>query len=161
MPDRPYVRRSARVLLLDAADRLLLLCFYKHPHRPDLGYCWVTPGGGINDGEPLREAAARELHEEVGLAVAPAALGSVVAVTSGYADLGSVAGVFRDDYFFHRVTAHEVDASGQEDWERSQLTAHRWWTIAELASTTETVYPFGLVGLLTDLAAGRLPGEPV
>jgi hypothetical protein len=33
--------------------------------------------------------------------------------------------------------------------------------MAELATTTETVYPFELLDLLTDITAGRWPTTPV
>jgi len=113
------------------------------------------------DGEPLNEAAARELGEETGLAVLPQELGRRIAVSSGYAELGWAKGIFRDDYFLYRVASHDVDISGLEPYERSELAGHRWWTVDELASTTDTVYPYGLVPLLTDLLAGRIPERPV
>jgi 8-oxo-dGTP pyrophosphatase MutT (NUDIX family) len=143
---------------VDSHDRVLL--FRCRRERPELPDCWVTPGGGVDDGEPLPVAAARELWEETGLRVAPEDLGAPVAVTSGYADLGSMKGVFRDDFFFHRAGAHQVDTRGLERYERSYLLGHRWWTVPELAVTTGTVYPLGLVPLL-DLIAGRVRPEPV
>jgi 8-oxo-dGTP pyrophosphatase MutT (NUDIX family) len=156
-----YRRRSARVLLVDGQDRVLLLEFLDDHLRPAAGVSWMTPGGGVRDGEPLAEAAARELAEEVGLLVEPGALGAPVAVTSGYADLGWAAGVFRDDFFFLRVGAHDVDDSGLEDLERSHLVGHRWWTLAELASTEAVIYPNGLASLLAGLVGGDLPAQPV
>ena len=52
-----YARRSARVLLLDASGRILLLRF---------GFVdsdgWVTPGGGVHDGASLVHALARLLE---------------------------------------------------------------------------------------------------
>lgn len=149
------------MFLLDGEDRLLLFRFPRVCGRPDSGHCWITPGGGVDSGEALHEAAARELREETGLIVAPAGLGPVVAMSSGYADLGWSQGVFRDDFFFHRVSVHEVDDSGWEEAERNQISAHRWWRVDELMSTTEIVYPLGLAPLLADLVAGRLPAEPV
>ncbi|MFF5262640.1 NUDIX domain-containing protein [Actinomadura viridis] len=161
-PEDGYRRRSARILLLDGSGRLLMFRFPRSFDRPDMGHCWITPGGGVDEGEELAAAAARELREETGLVVTPEELGSRVAVTSGYADLGWSRGVFRDDFFLHRVAgAYEVDTSGQEEKERAQITAHRWWTLEELAATGEVVYPFGLVPLLTELLAGRVPAEPV
>ncbi|MDT4989246.1 MAG: hypothetical protein QOI74_3340, partial [Micromonosporaceae bacterium] len=66
-------RRAARVLLLDAAGRLLMLRGHD-PARPDHRY-WFTVGGGIDDGETPVGAAVRELFEETGLRIAPDALG--------------------------------------------------------------------------------------
>ncbi|MFI9275464.1 NUDIX hydrolase [Kitasatospora sp. NPDC052896] len=156
-----FRRRSARVLLLDGADRVLLLKFHVDPGDPAAGHGWSTPGGGIEEGEQPAEAAARELREEIGLTVTPARLGRLVAETSGYADLGWAAGQFEDLYFHLRVADHRVDTSGQLADERRYHAGHRWWTIDELAATRETVHPLGLTGLLAELVAGRIPERPV
>jgi 8-oxo-dGTP pyrophosphatase MutT (NUDIX family) len=152
----PYRRRSARVLLVDRADRVLLL----HARDADR-YIWITPGGGVQEGEALADAAARELREEVGLSVPAAALGEPVAFSGGYVRFSWAEGVFRDDFFWHRVDAHEIDTSGMEDLEAGQHAGHRWWAADELRATTETVFPLGLAGLLADLVAGLVPAEPV
>jgi 8-oxo-dGTP pyrophosphatase MutT (NUDIX family) len=61
--DAPIDRDAARVLLLDPADRLLLIA-----HLPGDGRTvWTAPGGGLDPGETHEQAAARELLEEVGL----------------------------------------------------------------------------------------------
>lgn len=161
MPDEPYRRRSARVLLVDGADRILLFRFRFNNGRREADHCWLTPGGGVDEREPLPMAAVRELREETGLVVEPDELGPLVATTSGYADLGWAAGVFRDDFFFHRTSAHEVDVSGLEAGEQKWIIGHHWWTAEELASTRENVYPLGLAALMSDLLADRIPEEPV
>lgn len=146
-----FTRRSARVLLLDASDRLLLV---------QSGDAWLAPGGGVEEGEGLAEAAARELREETGLTVVPAGL-FPVAFTTGRADLGWASGLFRDDFFLHRVTSHEVDPAGLNEFERRHYRGHRWWTQAELAATRETIYPVNLAALVADLIAGWRPATPI
>ncbi|GID27103.1 NUDIX hydrolase [Paractinoplanes brasiliensis] len=149
-----YARRSARVLVIDSADRVLLL---RLASRSQQEHAWYTPGGGVKWWERLQSAAARELHEEVGLAVRPREL-RAVAFTSGHAELPFAKGLFRDDFFVHRVDRHEVDTSRHTAFERRTYTGFRWWLAGELATTDETVYPFRLADLLTDLVAGRETG---
>ena len=69
-------RRAGRVLVLNSADRVLLLHGFD-PVRPDEPY-WLVPGGGANPGESLAEAAARELREETGISASPGELGEPV-----------------------------------------------------------------------------------
>lgn len=158
MPD--YARRSARVLLLDSAGRLLLLRFPHDPARPDEGHSWFTPGGGVEDGEEVASAAVRELAEETGLRVDPADLRHV-AHSSGLVDWDWISGLIRDDYFLCRVAGHEVDTAGLTEFERARYGGHRWWTHTELAATSETVVPACLASLVGDLLAGGPPPAPV
>ncbi len=155
-----YARRSARVILVDGQDRVLLFRFPWDHRRPADGYLWVTPGGGVDKGETLHEAATRELREETGLALADHIRLPHVAYAEGYAKFDWAKGMFRDDYFYHRIDAHDVDESGQEEWESKVMLGFQWWTLDELRSPAELVVPPGLAGLLADLMRGRLPESP-
>ena len=159
MPD--YARRSARVLVIDEAGRVLLLHCLMSSAEPERGSCWMTPGGGVDSGETLVETAARELHEEIGLSVSAAKLGRRVAFTSGRAEFTWLSGFFRDDFFHLRVAGHAVDASRRVGYERDVFLGERWWTAEEIDATDEAVYPFGLADLLRRLAKGDIPDTPV
>lgn len=153
-----YARRSARVLLVDGENRVLLFRCNVVADRPEEAQIWVTPGGGVGEGEGLHDAAVRELREETGLRVEAASLMPHVAYSEGL--VGWTEGVFRDDYFFHRVDRYEVDTAGQEAFERAQINEHRWWTVAELRGTTEFIVPIELGQLLVELLVSRIPMRP-
>src|SRR4051794_27808615 len=74
----PRFRPTARLLVLDPADRVLL---YSAVDR--LGQVWFTPGGGVHRGESLEAAAVRELAEETGHVRAESNIGPLVATCSG------------------------------------------------------------------------------
>lgn len=156
-----YARRTARVLLLDNADRVLLINSHFHKDDPPGRQFWLTPGGGVDDGESLPVAAARELREEIGLITEPSSLTGPVAYSSGFASLSWITGILRDDFFLHRVDSHDVDTAGMEALESGTYVGYRWWPVEVLASTSETVYPLGLAALLTDILKAGPPDSPV
>ncbi len=61
---RPMV--TVDILVLKIQDKVLKVLLIKRKHEPYVD-CWALPGGFIEMTESLREAAARELHEETGL----------------------------------------------------------------------------------------------
>lgn len=150
MPN-PVARTAARVLLLDAADRVLLFRG-GDPAAPERGTWWFTPGGGLDPGESRAEGAARELYEETGLRVTPTELGRPVLLRAVEFDFDGTRYAQDEEFFLLRVQAHEVDTAGFSELELRSVVEHRWWTRAELASTGDAVYPDGLAALLDRVA---------
>jgi 8-oxo-dGTP pyrophosphatase MutT (NUDIX family) len=140
-------RESARVLLLDGQDRVLLFLGCD-PARPEAGSWWFTPGGGLEPGESPVEGAVREVHEETGLRLDPAALLGPVHRETAEFSLGGDSYRQTGEFFVARVDAHDVDTAGFSALEQSFVLDHRWWTRADLRTTTETVYPAALADLL-------------
>jgi 8-oxo-dGTP pyrophosphatase MutT (NUDIX family) len=146
-------RRAGRVLLLDRAGRVLLL-HGGDPARPGTHW-WFTPGGGLESGETVAEAAVRELFEETGLRARPGDLGAPV--WHEVSEFEYDGGRYRQDqdFFVLRVSEWQVDTAGMNADEQLTITEHRWWSAAEIEASTEQIFPAELAVLLRGAAAGE------
>ena len=141
----PVERQAVRGLVVDAKRRVLLVRF-EHPVSGEVW--WATAGGGVDDGESDQEALQRELREEAGLE-AVQALGPVVFRREHTFPWGSRIIRQHERFYLVRVDAHEVAPT--IDLRPEGVTELRWWTLAELDGTSETIVPPGLATLVRDL----------
>ena len=139
---RRQPRPAARILLVDAADRVLLFRFTPGD-RPPL---WCTPGGAVDPGETYAQAARRELWEEVGLDLD---CGPEVAQrTADFRTFEGVEVTADERYFRVDVDVCEVRASALTELEQRVMSGWRWFSRADLAVHDEVVYPADLAELL-------------
>jgi hypothetical protein len=123
-------RLAARVILLDPDCRVLLMRY----------------------GEEYRDGALRELAEETGWTDIPL-LDEVLRreLTMEYA--GRLVRQ-RERLYLARTTVPEREIRGVEAMHASDhIAAWRWWTLAELETTAEKVWPRGLPTLVRDALA--------
>lgn len=152
-------RRAARVVLIDAAKRVLLLKA-SDPYRPDKGSWWEIPGGGQDPGESSEVAAARELYEETG--ITDAEIGPCVWVAHNQFDFGPF-------HFNQRERIHvawcgieeRIQPAHLEALEAMAFTDAKWWSLDELLQSDVATLPANLREYLPDLIEGRLPDPPV
>jgi len=145
-------RQAARVVLV-AGGRVLLQHGFD-PARPEDGTWWITPGGGLNDGESIEAAAVREVHEETGLGLTPAQLGPVIATRVVHFEFEHRRFRQHESYFTVQVDQFTPEHQGWDEVEQRALLDHRWWSVDELRTTDETFYP----RLLPDLVQAVLDG---
>ena len=117
------LRQAARAVVLDPADRILLVRF-DFPAQS----VWAAPGGGLEPGETHEHALARELREEAGLQVVD--LGPwiwsrthVIPFLDGSAD-----GQVERYYLLRTPTFEPAPVFSVEQLASEYVTAIRWWT---------------------------------
>ena len=152
----PIPRPSARVLLIDEADRLLLF----RAVLQDGADVWITPGGGIRPGETYEQGALRELWEETGLA--DVKLGPHVWDRRHVWRWGEDWYESMERFFLLRTPAFDVSWAALDPEEETSLGEHRWWSVPEItAATSERFAPRRIGELISPILTGEVPAQPI
>ena len=149
------VIESARALLIDPEDRVLLIKLAFGAHRA----IWLTPGGSLHPGESHEAALLREIREETGLSLAH----------PGHWVWTSPKRIMRDGVpvdtqarvYIQRVPHFGAAPTALTPDERDKFCELRWWSIDEIAGSRDTFIPRRLAALLSPLLSGPWPEEPL
>jgi 8-oxo-dGTP diphosphatase len=146
-------RPSSRLLVIHSQDCILLFKF-EHKTGPLSGQAfWATPGGGLDSGESYEDAARRELREETGLQIDDPGPQVSQRTAKFRAPDGEM--VTADERFFLvRVGKLSVSTDRWTEIEREVMAQHRWWSLSDLRTTTEQVWPDNLTDLLISVGVG-------
>src|SRR5215469_12599756 len=150
---RLMTRYAGRVVLLDPDERVLLM---RYDDGLPNGVHWSTPGAGLNPGEDYASGAARELAEETGWH-------DIVLGGEIYRRTHTVEhedGTFRqlERFFLARTDQPSREITGVDAMHASDgIASWRWWTLAELDSTEEAIWPGELADLMRSAPTRTTP----
>lgn len=157
----PVPRTSARVILLDKDNRVLLFTGIISSQLSAVKVAWFLPDGGAEENETLGETAARELFEETGLQIEASLLRGPIEVSRGVWSDGTTTYRATDYVFILRVASWEVTTEGFTPLEQEQVIGHRWWTLPELQQSDAVIFPNRLASLVADAINGEIPSQPI
>lgn len=143
-------------MILHNADHEIFLLQTHFDPEVGLPPRWITPGGGIDIGESVSQAAIRELLEETGIKATPEDLGDLIWQVQGRWDWsdGLNYNTFVDHFFKLQVKNFQLDVSGWTEDERRDVLQYRWWSLDELLATGEFIGPPGLVEFIASHFSG-------
>jgi 8-oxo-dGTP pyrophosphatase MutT (NUDIX family) len=141
------LRRAARLIVLDPEGRALMFR-YDVPGRDPF---WVTAGGACEPGESFADAARRELFEETGIIADPGP--QIARMTPQFVTVEGEPVQADERFFVVRVKAARIDTSRHTALEKALMTQHRWFTLDELESWPEAVFPVNLAEMIRSQSA--------
>jgi 8-oxo-dGTP pyrophosphatase MutT (NUDIX family) len=146
-----------RAVLVDPAGAVLLMRVVEPGSRERW---WLTPGGGIDGDESPAAALCRELREEIGHEIAEHQLGPAVWHRDVVFSWDHRPIHQHETYYLVETERFEPEHCLEGDpsvgW---QTAVARWWTAAELRTTTDNMAPRALADLLDDLHRSGPPPE--
>ncbi len=157
------VRQSVRIILLNDANEVLLICI-DDPKTKSIGgqyegIFWVLIGGAMEANETVLEAAEREVFEETGIRRNDIKFGPNV--WFGEIDLilyGKPVHI-KEKYIVARTNKTILSLTNLVAHE-TQIVKHlEWFSLKKIINSKEIIYPVLLPKYLPDIIAGKYPKE--
>jgi 8-oxo-dGTP diphosphatase len=155
----PRLRHSARALVIDSDERILLL----RVTVADGVWVWIAPGGGLETGESPLDALRRELVEEIGLRFTdpPPHVWHQRIVEPGHIE--GYDGVVNDFYLVRTEHFAPRGTMSPEQLRAELVYGHRWWGLDEIQTYAGADFfgPRKLGELLIRLLRNGAPPAPI
>lgn len=155
------VRNSSRAIVLNKRNEIFLFR-YTFDFFAEKESIWITPGGGLDDGESFEEALKRELFEELGIELSGNDSTPQIYYRTPLYELSNGEKVQSEERFYLiRLDETEFSYANWTESENKRMTAGKWWSAEEIRRSKETFFSEDILEILERLSRGEIPKEPL
>ncbi|MDR1890709.1 MAG: NUDIX domain-containing protein [Puniceicoccales bacterium] len=158
-------RKSVKIILLNEENELALVCI-DDAKITDIsgkyqGRFWNMIGGKIEEGETLLEAAKRELFEETGIKSHDVKFGPEVWYGTVDLLLDGKLTTINQRFVVAKTSVRSFDFSNQEENEKLTVKTIEWFSLEDIKTCGEPIYPISLASHLPAIIGGNYPKVPL
>ncbi|RBP61043.1 NUDIX domain-containing protein [Alkalibaculum bacchi] len=153
------VRERASALLISSNNRIFLFKFKFSSMFENGKTLWITPGGGVKEGETYEATLRRELYEELGLEILIESK-YVYARKKVFTDKKGIEFLSDERYFIVKVNNEIVIYENMTNNEKENTKAGKWWSLEEIQSSNEKFFVDGLDKILENILSNNIPSSP-